>query len=62
MTNRGIVVIKESKKPIPGRVESIITVTSNFGISEEKLNSLIESGEALEFEGNNYYFDEMIDE
>ena len=42
--SKGVVVIKAGKKPTPGSVESIITVSSHFGISEKDILSLIESG------------------
>lgn len=60
--SKGVVVIKAGKRPTPGSVESIITVSSHFGISEKDILSLIESGEGFNFEGDTYYFDEALDD
>lgn len=60
--SKGVVVIKAGKKPTPGSVESIITVSSHFGISEKDILSLIESGEGFIFEDDTYYFDEALND
>ena len=60
--SKGVVVIKAGKRPTPGSVESIITASSHFGISEADILSLIESGEGFNFEGDTYYFDEALDD
>jgi hypothetical protein len=60
--SKGIVVIKEGKRPTPGKIESIVTVSSVFKISENEILSLIESGSPFEFEGDTYYFDEALND
>ena len=60
--SKGIVVIKAGKRPTSGSVESIITASSHFGISENDILSLVESGEGFVFEGDTYYFDEALDD
>ena len=60
--SKGVVVIKAGKRPSSGSVESIITAASHFGISENQILALIESGEGFEFEGETYYFDESLND
>ena len=60
--SKGVVVIKAGKRPMPGSVESVVTASSHFGISEKDILSLIESGEGFVFEGDTYYFDEALDD
>ena len=60
--SKGVVVIKAGKRPSKGQVESIITAASHFGISEATILNLIETGDSFEFNGESYYFDEVLDD
>lgn len=59
--SKGVVVIKVGKRPSNGVVESIVTASSHFGIPETQIQSLIDSGGSFDFNGETYYFDEVIE-
>lgn len=58
--SKGIIVIKEGKRPSDGKIESIITASTFFKISEDEIMKLVESGDPFIFEGDTYYFDEAL--
>lgn len=55
-----ILVIK--KRQSPARVMHKNQIVEQYKITEEKLNSLIETGDALEVEGKSVFFDIPIKE